>query len=277
MAPLQPLPFRALDRMGDNRSLLAMVAQATAGENDPYAVFSTAHLDESVLASAIGDAQAAGTFTPPAQQNRVPRVLVHLSGMMGSGKTTLGGMIARHCNSVVPGTVVVKDTDEFIQPADSAWAGLQQILRDDGEAAFVHAWRAFIVEQGRNFLAAIPPWVKVVVFTGLLNHGNVVNNEQVSIDEWGAQVDAVVRVWVDTPIHVQLSRYYGRVVEHGNQDPEIWSQRARPSASLDSVVGSADFVDESLRMRHSHLVHDKYSPIAEPGVIVALVEKLSRV
>ncbi len=127
-------------------------------------------------------------------------MIIHISGFPGSGKTTLGELIAKTFKGVV-----VQDTDEFIQHHTKEGKQLMLLEKEKKWAEYKALWKA-------TMKAKIAEVVEVagnrpVVFVGSLdNFAPPVGGGLVIF-----KIKADYKFLLNVPLAVLMKRYYSRV------------------------------------------------------------------
>lgn len=126
--------------------------------------------------------------------------VVHISGTSGSGKTTLGHLIQKKYKN--PKSLVVCDTDNFIQHNTKEGKLLNKIAKTKNKKEYVKVWRKIIrdkidkiIEENSN---------KLIIFVGLLNNwawDNTPYNLHIPCEKF----------FLDVPLSEIIKRYYLRI------------------------------------------------------------------
>jgi adenylate kinase family enzyme len=177
------------------------------------------------LAAIIATGASFASTTMHHALRRQRKTIIHVSGMPGSGKTTLGEELKAHS------TITVYDTDEFIRHDNDNGALLQALIdRGASDAEYAEAWRGVWTKEFRK--AAGTAETTRVVFVGILDHWGPESGE---IFDLQARVFPQLRkYYIDVSLAVLMSRYYRRLCTYPDQH---WEKTAKGEYH---VTGSRD-------------------------------------
>lgn len=187
--------------------------------------------------------------------------IIHISGFPGSGKSTLGELIAKTYPHIA-----VKDTDEFIQHGTSESKELVQITFDiaqgkDTWAHYQRIWKRILTLQMQSFVDKHPN--QTIVFIGSLdNFGppDVIFNPKADMK------------WVlDVPLPELMRRYYTRICSQ-HHNVEYWQNL---SLSQDSTMSSTDIIREQAKYNAWHNQHG-YIFLSDKQILSRLNEFVPR-
>jgi len=164
------------------------------------------------------------------EERKRSRLVIHISGAPGSGKTTLGNKIA----SSFPQVLVI-DTDDFIQHhteegkkllamekelLDTAMEESKKVL---ASLAYKREWSAILTHKFNQVLQSNP--TADIVFVGVLDNFGPLDGSIYDFKE------ATHRFYLSPPLATVLKQYYGRLASN---DDNYWRHVASKDYNIQS-------------------------------------------
>lgn len=152
------------------------------------------------------------------------RVIIHVSGSPGSGKTTLGEHVQELFKN---NNCIVKDLDDFTD----------DISKDTANVFFevVHDRTEKFKKQHST---------KHIVFVGILD---IIINDEIYVYEFDDKKTHLF--YLDPPLPVLLKQFYTRIITIGERDPLFWEEIAEKKFA----IPPSDYkIDEALKTKAKH-------------------------
>ena len=152
-------------------------------------------------------------------------MIIHISGIPGSGKTTLGKTLEK----IYGNRIIVYDTDSFIQHHNEAGKTLLELEKTSSIEEYRKAWIDILSNSIERFVELNKN--RIIVFTGILNN--------FSPDDMIYRIDADYRFMLDVSLQEILRRYYMRVCDDEKlrtkeESSDFWNNLAEKNYSISS-------------------------------------------
>jgi len=166
-------------------------------------------------------------------------IIMHISGMPGSGKSTLGERIARELG------VRVVDTDELIEHKTPFGDELSMLEKQGprGSPVYLARWREIFSSQiQRDIDKAKAAGARIIVFVGILDH-------------FGHGADPITmpqatrRIYISIPVSVLLFQFYTRYTKLFSREDSFWSDLA---ADRELIPSSKDYMKDAVKTQRWH-------------------------
>ena len=134
-------------------------------------------------------------------------MIIHISGFTGSGKSTLGDKLRKKFKS----KIVVKDTNEFIQPNTKEGKYLLSLdYSPSNRIIYKKLWKQTLKEKFAEFIESHPN--KIIIFVGSL--------DSFSWEGEIYKISADHKIVLDICTEELYKRYYTRIAK--NKNPNYW-------------------------------------------------------
>jgi hypothetical protein len=176
-------------------------------------------------------------------------IVIHVSGVPGSGKTTLGEKIAK-----ARPDIRVIDTDDLLRPNTPQTDELARLEQElpPGDAKYVARWREiFTGEINGAVSAAAKDDIKVLVFVGLLDHWGGPSATPLLIDQTS------YRFYIDIPLPQLLRQFYTRICKLYTTEAD-WTDVA--NAKYGAIPGSDQIIQGAAKTKQWHTANG-YKPM----------------
>ena len=177
-------------------------------------------------------------------------IVVHVSGIPGSGKSTLGERIARELN------LRVVDTDDLIQHNTPFGDELLKLEAQHEKASPVYLarWREIFASQiQREIDKAKVAGVRILIFVGILDH-------------WGHDTDPITipepvsKFYIFIPVPLLLFQFYTRYAKLFSREDSFWSDIAE---GRDEIPSSRFYMNDAVKTQRWHEEHGYVSKTAD--------------
>lgn len=169
-------------------------------------------------------------------------IVVHISGIPGSGKSYLGEQIARKLK------LCVVDTDDLLKP-DTPFGKILIALEKLGKAnpAYLARWREIFSSQIQGEIdKAKADDVGIIIFVGILNHWGH-GDKPITITE------PVTKFYLFNPMPRLLFYYYTRYAkESPSEEDPFWSDLAE---GRDEIPSSKSYMNDAVEIQRWHEEH----------------------
>ena len=176
--------------------------------------------------------------------------VVHVSGIPGSGKSTLGERIARELN------FRMVDTDDLIQHNTPFGDELLKLEEQHEKASpiYLARWREIFSSQiQREIDKAKVADARIIIFVGILDH-------------WGQGADPITipepvsKFYISIPVPLLLFQFYTRYTKLFSREDSFWSDIAD---GRDEIPSSRLYMNDAVKKQRWHEEHGYVSKTSD--------------